>query len=71
MKVDLEHPAFEGLLTADGFDEAIIGVGQRCSQKDAVVYDADMMVKILAGSRYSIELEYREGYRLANGGDHG
>ena len=63
MNVDLDHPAFEGLLTADRFDEAIIGIGQRCSQRDAVVYDADKMVKLLAGREgweYDEALEFLE-----------
>ena len=28
----------DGLLTADGLDEAIIGIGRRCGQPDVVVY---------------------------------
>ena len=34
--------------TADGFDDAIIGVGQRCGQEDIVVYDQEKCVDILA-----------------------
>lgn len=35
------------MLKADGFDEAIIGVGYRCGQPDIIVYDAEKCVKIL------------------------
>lgn len=34
--------------TADGFDDAIIGIGQRCGQEDLVVYDQEKCVDILA-----------------------
>jgi hypothetical protein len=34
-------------LTADGFDEAIIGVAQRCSKPPLVVYDAQKCIEIL------------------------
>jgi len=35
------------MLKADGFDEALIGIGRRCSQEDVLVYDFDKAVKIL------------------------
>ena len=35
------------MLKADGFDEAIIGVGRRCGQPTIVVYDADKCRRIL------------------------
>jgi hypothetical protein len=35
------------MLKADGFDEAIIGVGRRCGQPTIVVYDADKCREIL------------------------
>lgn len=35
------------MLKADGFDEAIIGVGRRCGQETIVVYDADKCREIL------------------------
>jgi hypothetical protein len=34
-------------LTADGFDDAIIGIAQRCGQPDLVVYDAAKCIRIL------------------------
>ena len=35
------------MLTADGFDAAIIGVGERCGPPEIIVYDADKCVAIL------------------------
>jgi len=35
------------MLRADGFDEAIIGVGNRCGQLDILAYDVNKCVKIL------------------------
>jgi hypothetical protein len=35
------------MLLATGFDEALLGVGQRCGQPDVAVYDIDLMVKVL------------------------
>jgi hypothetical protein len=37
----------EEALLADGFEEAIIGVAERCSKPPLVVYDADKCVRIL------------------------
>lgn len=34
-------------LLADGFEDAILGVGERCSQEPIVVYDARKCVEIL------------------------
>lgn len=34
-------------LTADGFDEAIIGVAKRCGSQTVVVYDAELCITIL------------------------
>lgn len=46
--------------TADGFDEAILGIGERCSQPTLVVYDAEKCVQILAdqGMTYEEAQEY-------------
>jgi hypothetical protein len=35
------------MLTSDGFDAAIIGVGERCGSPEIIVYDADKCVDIL------------------------
>ena len=37
----------EEALFADGFDEAILGVAERCSQPFLVVYDAQKCIEIL------------------------
>jgi len=37
----------DGMLKADGLDDAIIGVGRRCGQPDLLVYDTDLVVKLL------------------------
>jgi beta-lactam-binding protein with PASTA domain len=37
----------EGLLIADGFDDALVGVGSRCGQPDVAVYDVDKCIDIL------------------------
>jgi hypothetical protein len=34
---------------ADGFDEAIIGIAERCAQSPLVVYDAERCIDILVG----------------------
>jgi hypothetical protein len=38
----------EELLLAEGFDDAVIGVGERCGQPPLVVYDATRCIEILA-----------------------
>ena len=35
------------ILKAEGFDDAILGLGRRCSQPDLLVYDVDKCVAIL------------------------
>ncbi len=35
------------MLKADGFDEAMIGVGIRCGQPDIIAYDVNKCIKIL------------------------
>jgi hypothetical protein len=35
------------LLFADGLDDAIIGVGERCSQPNTVIYSYDKVIEIL------------------------
>ena len=37
----------EEALMADGFEEAIIGMGERCSQDPVVIYDAEKCLEIL------------------------
>lgn len=51
-------------LKADGFDEAVIGLGRRCGQLDLVVYDADKILEILM-TRDGMTLEdAREHYEF-------
>jgi hypothetical protein len=38
----------ENALLADGFDDAVIGIAERCSQPALVVYDAQKCIDILA-----------------------
>jgi hypothetical protein len=35
------------MLTADGLDAAILGVGERCGQPDIVAYDVAKIIEIL------------------------
>lgn len=37
----------EEALLADGYEEAIIGIAERCSQAAVVVYDAEKCIEIL------------------------
>ncbi len=37
----------EELLTADGLDDAILGIGYRCGQMPIVVYDSAKVIDIL------------------------
>ena len=37
----------EEALLADGFEDAIVGIAERCSQNPLVVYDAEKCIKIL------------------------
>ena len=43
-KIAMTNP--EALL-ADGFEDAIVGMAERCSQPWLVVYDAELCIKIL------------------------
>tara|TARA_R110002020_G_scaffold144841_1_gene318034 strand:- start:2210 stop:2437 length:228 start_codon:yes stop_codon:yes gene_type:complete len=35
------------ILFADGFEEALVGIGSRCGQPDIAVYDSEKCVSIL------------------------
>ena len=39
---------YEGLLFADGFDDAIIGVAERIGMEPVVAYDTDKIIEILS-----------------------
>ena len=49
------------MLRADGFNDAIMGIVQRCGQADAILYDTDMIIQILIdahGMSYAEAVEY-------------
>lgn len=50
----------EDALTADGFDEAIIGIAERCGSQALVVYDAEKCIEILqrGGMDYDEAFEF-------------
>jgi len=54
----------EELLFADGFDDAIIGVGNRCGQPPVIVYDRDKCIEILEAR--GMDLEQAEEYFAFN-----
>lgn len=39
----------ETVLTADGFDEAFVGIGYRCANQPCAVYDRDKCIEVLEG----------------------
>ena len=49
------------MLKWDGFDNAIIGVGERCTTDSMIVYDYDKMVKVLV-TRDAMSYEEAEEY---------
>lgn len=50
---------------ADGFDEAIIGVGSRCGQPDILVYDAEKCIELLCTEMSREEAEEYFDYNVA------
>tara|TARA_R110000787_G_scaffold9962_1_gene34346 strand:- start:900 stop:1115 length:216 start_codon:yes stop_codon:yes gene_type:complete len=50
------------MIKADGFDEAIIGIGSRCSQPDIIAYDVKKCIEILMNQGMTDEeaVEYFE-----------
>tara|TARA_Y100001951_G_scaffold33725_1_gene26597 strand:+ start:3768 stop:3995 length:228 start_codon:yes stop_codon:yes gene_type:complete len=43
------------VLKADGFDDAIIGIGSRCGKPDIIVYDVNKCIKILINQNMTEE----------------
>lgn len=43
------------MLKADGFDDAIIGIGGRCGKPDIIVYDVNKCIKILINQNMTEE----------------
>ena len=52
------------MLKANGFDDAVIGIGQRCGQEDIIVYDAQKCIKILMERDGMIFEEAREFFEF-------
>lgn len=53
----------EGILTADGFDDALLGYAERCGQPVLAVYDRDKCIEILMkrdGASYEEAVEFFE-----------
>jgi len=60
------------MLKADGLNEAIIGVGSRCGQKDLIVYNVDKVIEILMKRDGMTEEEAFEFFEFnIQGGWHG
>ena len=45
--MDITADDEENILTADGFDDAILGIGVRCGQPPIAVYDVKKVINIL------------------------
>ena len=60
------------MLKADGFDDAVVGIGHRCGQLTLLVYDVEKCVNILM-TRDNMTLDEAEEYFEFNvaGGWHG
>ena len=56
----MELTGDDSLLFADGFDDAILGVIERCGQPPVVTYDRDRCIEILMsqGMDYSAAMEH-------------
>jgi len=54
----------EGLLTVDGFDDCIIGIGSRCSFGPVLIYDEDKIVQALVDRDSMTWAEAREFYEF-------
>ena len=53
----------DGILLADGFNKALIGIGRRSSCPDIAVYDVARMVRVLTaadGMSFDDAMEYLE-----------
>jgi len=47
MAIDITDERFDGMMVADGLDEAIIGVASRCGMSDVLAYDVGKVLSIL------------------------
>ena len=53
----------DGMMIADGLDEAVLGVSRRCGQIDLVAYDVEKIIEILVkrdGMSHEEAVEYFE-----------
>jgi hypothetical protein len=60
-KIEWLNGRVDYALTADGFDDAIIGVGERCGQPPLVCYDSRKCIEILMerdGMEYEEAVEF-------------
>jgi len=51
----LEYVSEQGALKADGFDDCIIGVAERCSKQPLLVYDVSKIIEKLMKDGLSYE----------------
>lgn len=61
LRQTLHEMDLDGVLVADGFDEAFLGVAERCGQPTIAIYSAEKCVEILArdgGMDYDEAMEY-------------
>lgn len=59
-KVAKQHRQDDGLLLADGFDDALIGLGRRCGEPDLAVYSIPLAIDILMTRDHMTEDDARE-----------
>ncbi len=59
---------FQEISTASGFDEALIGIGQRCGQPDIAVYSVPKVLEILMNRDGLTNEEAQEFFEFNIGG---
>lgn len=47
MIIDLTEEIYDGMMVADGFDDAIIGIASRYGQPDVLAYDVNKTIELL------------------------
>ena len=57
-----------GALTADGLDDAVLGIGYRCSKEPLLVYSVDKVIEILVRRDGMTPDEAREFFEFNIGG---
>ena len=50
------------MLKADGFDDAVIGIGRRCGQEDLIIYDIDKCINVLQTKPHNMTCEEATEY---------